>query len=243
MEPPFVKPVAIFRHAPSEGPGYFAMYLERRAIPYRVVCIDAGDPVPAASDDFAGLCFMGGPMSVNDELPWIPQVLALIRDAVARNVPVIGHCLGGQLMARALGAPVTRNPVKEIGWGVVDVFDTPQAAHWLGADLRTFLSFHWHGETFALPPGAVRIMGSAWCANQAFVLGPHFAMQCHVEMTADMIRAWCRDWAKEISALAGRVASVQTRAEMEYGITEKLRALNAVADRIYDRWTAVLVRG
>jgi len=235
-----MKPVAIFRHSPTEGPAYFATYLDRRKIPYRIVGIDAGEPVPVDATAYAGLCFMGGPMSVNDDLPWIPQVLTLIRDAVARDVPVLGHCLGGQLMAKALGAAVTRNPVKEIGWGMVAVLDQPVARLWLGADLPSFLSFHWHGETFAIPDGATRIMASPWSPNQAFVLGRHFGMQCHVEMTADLIRTWCRDWAQEVEALAGRVASVQTPAEMEQGITEKVRALNAVADRIYDRWVAGL---
>jgi GMP synthase-like glutamine amidotransferase len=183
---------------------------------------------------------MGGPMSVNDDLPWIPPVLALIRDAVAHDVPVIGHCLGGQLMAKALGAVVTPNPVKEIGWGEVEVLDDPLARHWLGDDLPSFLSFHWHGETFAIPQGATRIMASRWCANQAFAMGKHFGMQCHVEMTAELIRVWCRDWAREVAALAARTPSVQTPAEMEVDITERLRALNAVADRIYDRWISGL---
>lgn len=236
-----MKPVAIFRHTPTEGPAYFATYLEHRSIPYRVIKIDEGEPVPADASAFAGLCFMGGPMSVNDELPWIAPVLALIRDAVARDVPVLGHCLGGQLMAKALGAPVTRNPVKEIGWGTVEVLDQPEARHWLGDDLRSFLSFHWHGETFAIPGAATRLMASPWCANQAFALGKHFGMQCHVEMTPELIRTWCRDWAKEVEALAGRVASVQTPAEMEAGIADKVRALNAVADRIYDRWVSGLI--
>ncbi|MGA0032594.1 MAG: type 1 glutamine amidotransferase [Burkholderiales bacterium] len=235
-----MKPVAIFRHMPTEGPAYFATYLERRQIPYRIIAIDAGEPVPADARAYAGLCFMGGPMSVNDDLPWIGQICDLIRDAVAREVPVIGHCLGGQLMAKALGAQVTRNPVKEIGWGRVAMLDQPEARQWLGGDLREFLSFHWHGETFAIPEGATRIMASTACANQAFVLGKHFAMQCHVEMTEEMIRTWCRDWAKEVAALAGRVASVQSPAEMEQGISEKVLALNAVADRIYDRWVAGL---
>ncbi len=232
-----MKPVAIFRHVPTEGPAYFATVLERRKIPYGLVKIDAGDPVPADASAYAGLCFMGGPMSVNDDLPWIAQELALIRDAVARGVPVLGHCLGGQLMAKALGAPVTRNPVREIGWGEVRVLDHPEARRWLGADLREFLSFHWHGETFAIPEGATRLLESPWCANQAYVLdGRHVGMQCHVEMTPELIRAWCRDWGREVEALAARVPSVQTPAGMEEGIEEKVRALHAVADRIYDRW-------
>lgn len=236
-----MKPVAIFRHSPTEGPAYFATFLERRRIPYRVFRIDEGEPVPDGAQAFAGLCFMGGPMSVNDDLPWIPQVLALIREAVARDVPVIGHCLGGQLMAKALGAQVTRNAVKEIGWGAVRALDHPLARQWLGNDLREFLSFHWHGETFAIPDGATRLLESAWCANQCYVLNDrHIGMQCHVEMTPEMIRAWCRDWAKEVEALAERVPSVQTPAEMEEGIEDKVRALNAVADRIYDRWISGL---
>jgi len=237
-----MKPVAIFRHKAVEGPAYFATYLQSRQIPYVVIRIDAGDPVPDDAGDYAGLCFMGGPMSANDDLPWIPPVLALIRDAVARDVPVIGHCLGGQLIAKALGAAVTRNPVKEIGWGHVDVINAAQARYWLGDDLRNFLSYHWHGETFAIPAGATCIMSSAWCANQAFVLGKHVAMQCHVEMTVEMIRAWCREWAQEVEALAGRVESVQKPAEMEQGIMEKVQALNAVADRIYERWVTGLMR-
>lgn len=237
-----MKPIAIFRHSPTEGPAYFATYLDQRNLPYRVIKLDAGEPVPADVKAYSGLVFMGGPMSVNDELPWIAPVLALIRDAVKRDVPVLGHCLGGQLMAKALGAPVTRNPVKEIGWGEVKVLDQPAAKQWLGDDLPSFLSFHWHGETFALPEGATRVMTSAWCPNQAFALGKHFAMQCHVEMTEEMIRTWCQDWAAEVEALAGRVASVQTPAEMEQGISEKVRALNAVAARIYDRWITGLAK-
>ncbi len=237
-----MKPVAIFRHMSTEGPAYFATYLERHGIPYRVIKVDAGEAVPADVSAFAGLCFMGGPMSVNDDLPWIAAELALIRDAVTREVPVLGHCLGGQLMAKALGAPVTRNPVKEIGWGTVEVLQQPESRLWLGEDLREFLSFHWHGETFAIPEGATRLLASPWCANQAFALGKHFAMQCHVEMTPEMIRTWCRDWAKEVEALAGRVVSVQTPQQMEERIEEKVRALNAVADRIYDRWVEGLAK-
>ena len=231
-----MKPIAVFRHSLTEGPAYFATYLDQKKIPYRVIKLDEGEPVPADAAGYAGLAFMGGPMSVNDPLPWIAPVLALIRDAVARDVPVLGHCLGGQLMAKALGAPVTRNPVKEIGWGQIEILDQPVAKQWLGSDLPSFLSFHWHGETFALPDGATRVMASAWCPNQGFAMGKHFGMQCHVEMTEDLIRTWCRDWEKEVEALAGRMASVQTPAEMEQGISEKVRALNAVAARIYDRW-------
>src|SRR5687768_3370599 len=116
-----MKPVAIFRHFPTEGPGYFATYLDRRAIPYRLIKIDQGEPVPSRPAAFSGLVFMGGPMSVNDDLPWINGVLKLILSGVEEDIPVLGHCLGGQLIAKALGGVVSRNPVKEIGWGEVEV--------------------------------------------------------------------------------------------------------------------------
>jgi GMP synthase-like glutamine amidotransferase len=127
-----MQPVAIFRHSPTEGPGYFAIFLEQQGIPWQLIAIDEGAPVPATAEGYAGLCFMGGPMSVNDPLPWVEPVCELIRDAVAKDVPVIGHCLGGQLMSKALGGEVTKNPVKEIGWSKAGGEDNPVARHWLG---------------------------------------------------------------------------------------------------------------
>jgi GMP synthase-like glutamine amidotransferase len=180
-----MKPIAIFRHSPGEGPGYFATFLDRHSLPWTLFRLDDGVSPPPTSGEFSGLCFMGGPMSVNDELPWIPLTLELICEADAAAIPVIGHCLGGQLMAKAFGGTVTRNAVKEIGWGEVEATDA--AADWMG-DVQRFSAFHWHGETFSLPSGATRILHSAHCANQAFVRGPHLGMQCHVEMTDSMIR-------------------------------------------------------
>jgi GMP synthase-like glutamine amidotransferase len=229
-----MKPVAIFRHSPTEGPGHFAAFLDGRNVPWKLVAIDAGEPVPASPDAFAGLVFMGGPMSVNDDLPWIAPVLQLIRDAVAADIPVLGHCLGGQLMSKALGGVVTRNPVKEIGWGAVTVDDHPVAREWFGADVREFVAFHWHGETFSLPPGAVRIMANAHCAHQGFALGPHLAMQCHVEMTPPMIAAWCDSGADEIATSTS--PAVQQPAGMQRDVAQRVAALNAVAERLYARW-------
>jgi GMP synthase-like glutamine amidotransferase len=228
-----MKPVAIFRHSPGEGPGYFATFLDAHGLGHDLVCIDQGAQVPASPAAYAGLCFMGGPMSVNDPLPWIGSVLALIRAAVDAGIPVIGHCLGGQLMSKALGGAVTRNGVKEIGWGEVVASD---AADWLG-DIDRFEAFHWHGETFSLPAGSRRILQSAHCANQAFVLGPHLGLQCHVEMTEAMIRLWNRQWADE-SAVAS--ASVQTPEQMYERMDQRLTAMRVAADRLYRRWIAGL---
>jgi len=238
-----VKPVAIFRHAATEGPGYFATYLDGRGVPWRVIRIDEGEPVPDDVGPFSGLVFMGGPMSVNDDLPWITPVLRLIRAATNAGTPTLGHCLGGQLMSKALGGAVTRNPVKEIGWGRADVAPNDAAARWFGKGLASFDAFHWHGETFSVPPGATCILSSRYCPNQAFALGPHLGMQCHVEMTPELVRAWCQDWGKEVESLARRTPSVQTPAQMTESLEERTLSLNAIADRLYDRWIAGLNRG
>ena len=171
-------------------------------------------------------------MSVNDQLPWIPLTLQLIRAADSAGIPVIGHCLGGQLMARAFGGTVGRNPVKEIGWSQVEATANAAANDWLG-DTACFEAFHWHGETFTIPAGATRILGSAHCANQAFVRGPHLGLQCHVEMTEAMIRLWCRQWAAEGVPAS---ASVQSPTQMAENIEARIAAMRAVADRLYTRW-------
>jgi GMP synthase-like glutamine amidotransferase len=229
-----MKPIAIFRHSPGEGPGYFATFLDRHSLPWTLFRLDEGVLPPPTSEGFSGLCFMGGPMSVNDQLPWIPLALQLIREADAAGVPVIGHCLGGQLMSKAFGGTVSSNCVKEIGWGKVATVDaaTPLATEWLG-DSAGFEAFHWHGETFTIPAGATRILQSAHCANQAFVRGPHLGLQCHVEMTDSMIRTWCRQWAAECVPAS---ASVQTPTQMEERMEDRIAAMRVVADRLYDRW-------
>ena len=234
-----MKPVAIFRHASPEGPGYFTTFLNEHAIPWQLVRIDEGDAVPADASAFSGLVFMGGPMSVNDDLPWIPLVLSLIRNAVAHDVPLLGHCLGGQLISKALGGVVSKNLVKEIGWGKVEVSANDTAHEWFG-DIRSFEAFHWHGETFRLPQGAVHLLSSVLCANQAYAIGKHLALQCHVEMTAPMIRDWCEIGAQEIAASAGSPA-VQSASVMQAEMGDRLPQLHRVAAQLYGNWLRGLV--
>ncbi len=209
-------------------------------MPWRLVKVDAGELLPDVSS-LSGLGMMGGAMSVNDELPWIHPMLGLVRRCVDADVPVIGHCLGGQLLSKALGGSVTRNPVREIGWRSIEVLETPLARSWSPVD--RFLSFHWHGETFSLPSGAERIWASADCENQAFVAGRHIAMQCHIEITADLIASWCESGADEIQCNLALSPAVQTAQAMHEDLYARLDALHGVADRVYDRWTAGLANG
>ena len=229
-----MKPVAIFRHTPTEGPGYLADFFDEQSIPWQLIRIDAGEAVPLDSRAYAGLVFMGGPMSVNDDLPWISPLLELIKNAMHRDIPLLGHCLGGQLMAKALGGAVTRNPVKEIGWGKATVADDATARSWFG-EMKTFEAFHWHGETFSLPPGAIRILSSAHCINQGFALGKHLGLQCHVEMTAEMIRVWCVAGAGEIASSAAS-PGVQSAATIQAQMSDKLPQLHVAARQLYRHW-------
>lgn len=230
-----MQPVAIIRHSQTEGPGHFATFLDRHSVPWQLFRIDAGDSVPFRGDEFSGLCLMGGPMSVNDDLPWIPPLLELIRSMIDADRPVIGHCLGGQLISKALGGVITRNPVKEIGWGLVTAVDTALTNRWLG-DTSRFESFHWHGETFSIPPGGTRILESAACPNQAYVVGDkHLGMQCHVEMTAEMIRNWCESGTNEIAASLSS-PFVQTPEQMAQNLDSRLTALNRAAEQLYSAW-------
>lgn len=230
-----MKPVAVFRHNPGEGPGYFSVFLDRHAIPWQLFKVDAGAAIPRDPSAFSGLVLMGGAMSVNDPLPWIVEEMALIRSAMSQDIPVLGHCLGGQLMAKALGATVMANPVKEIGWGLVEATGA-SASIWLG-EVSAFEAFHWHGETFAIPPGATHLLKSRHCQNQAFVIGPHLAMQCHVEMTESMIRLWNSQWDKENTAASD---SVQTPAQMTERMESRITAMRTVSDRLYSKWIAGL---
>jgi GMP synthase-like glutamine amidotransferase len=236
-----MKPVGIFRTSRTEGPGYFATYLDRRGIPWKVIALDAGEPVPREARTFSGVGVMGGAMSANDDLPWIPPLLEFLRSAVRQDVPIIGHCLGGQLMSRAFGGTVRVNAVREIGWGQVRVAENGVAREWLGG-LPSFETFQWHGDTFSIPPGATRVLEGEHCANQAFALGKHFAMQCHVEMTPELIRTWIGTGTDELREHA-KSPAVQKPAQIEEDMDSRLDRLHKVADRIYERWTEGLSRG
>ncbi|MCO6434038.1 type 1 glutamine amidotransferase [Nitrosomonas nitrosa] len=233
-----MKPVAIIRFFDIEGPGYFATFLDNNHIPWQLIRIDEGQALPSSIAPYSGLVLMGGPMSVNDNLPWIEPLLCLIKQAVASEVPVLGHCLGGQLMSKALGGTVETGLIKELGWGRVTVTDHPVVQEWLG-EIKEFEPFHWHGETFSIPVSATRLFSNVYCENQAFASGIHLGMQCHVEVTEDMIRKWIEVNAEEI-AINRSSPAVQAAEEMLADLTSRLPQLKAVADRLYGKWISAL---
>ncbi|PCI62119.1 MAG: glutamine amidotransferase [Methylophilaceae bacterium] len=229
-----MKPVVVFRHAQCDGAGYLGVFLNQHDIPWSEVRIDLGEPIPRSVENFSGLVFMGGPMSVNDTLPWIPQATRLIRQAIDQDVAVMGHCLGGQLMSKALGAEVTKNPVEEIGWGELQVHENADAEKWFGTT-KQFLGFHWHEETFSLPEGATRLLSSQYCFNQAYAVGKHLAMQCHVEMTGDLVKKWYQCWESQLEMSMASPA-VQTKQEVLENLSERVQKLNQQAYGLYTRW-------
>jgi len=236
-----MKPVAIFRYARTEGPGHFATFLTDHGLEFTLVRLDEGEPVPASCDAYSGLGFMGGPMSANDEYPWTQPVLALMREAARKQVPVIGHCLGGQMFSRALGGQVTRSPIKEIGWIPVEMEDSTRAEEWFGEDLDRFTTFEWHEDVFTVPPGGERILTGTHCPNQAYIVDDrHLGMQCHVEVTAEMIETWCRIGVSDIDDNFGKSPAVQDAATIRSLMPQHLPALSATASRLYTRWIAGL---
>lgn len=231
-----MKPVLVIRHAKTEGAGFFGIFLDQHHIPWTMVCIDEGDAIPKDISAYSGLVMMGGPMSVNDNLPWIAEEVALIQQAMGKKLPVLGHCLGGQLISKALGATVKANPVKEIGWGEVRVSDE-QALSLFGTP--NFESFHWHGETFELPKGAKHMLASQYCQNQAYLFGNAIAFQCHIEMTEEMVKVWCENGGDELTSSASS-PGVQQAGVIQQNLQARVANLNDVARNVYTYWTGLL---
>jgi len=244
-----MKPIVVIQHEAGVSAGHFASWLEARSLPHFVVNVHLGDAVPASAVSCAGLCSLGGNMSANDPLPWVADEVELMRDAVERGVPIIGHCLGGQLLARALGAEVTRNPCKEMGWLPVEVVDPALADEWLGSTALGEL-FHWHGDAFGLPAGARRLLSSPLTPNQAYVVErggvEHLGMQFHIEMTPDLVAAWAGDpgAANEVDAERARTGGpgVQSPEAMCRDLERRAAAMKTLAWRLYDRWARGLKR-
>ncbi len=229
-----MKPILVLQHLPDDGPAFLATWLAAQGHTMDLRHTSAGDAYPERIDGYRALAVLGGEWSANDERPSLRQAEQLIRQAVAQGVPVIGHCLGGQLMARALGGGVGLSPAAERGWHRVEVDAVPAAHDWFG-DEPAHTLFQWHRDAFTLPPGAQRLAHSPQCPNQAFGLGPHLAMQFHVEVDAAKLAAW----ADEADAGAQGASAEPTwhdGAQIRLGAARCRAASEAQASRIYARW-------
>jgi len=190
--------VIAFRHVPFEHLGLIAPALEAKGIEFEYADLYEDPALSIPLDGIDGLILMGGPMSANDDLGYIRRELGLIRQAAEEGKPVLGVCLGAQLIAKALGGRVYRNPVKEIGWFPVGWTEAARQDPLLAGLTQPETVFHWHGETFDLPAGAVWLAASEACRNQAFRFGDNaYGFQFHLEVTPEMIADWVRQDANE----------------------------------------------
>jgi GMP synthase-like glutamine amidotransferase len=223
--------ILAFRHIPFEHLGLIADSLAEHAIECRYVDLYAASESPSP-EDADGFIFMGGPMSVNDDLGYIRQELRLIEQAAALGKPVLGVCLGAQLIAKALGSRVYKNAVKEIGWFDVRFTETArQDLLFAGLDGPETV-FHWHGETFDLPPGAALLASSDACRHQAFRVGAHvYGLQFHLEVTPPMIADWCAQ-----DANCGDMREIEAPIDPHYN-APRLRELSR---RIFGSWCRLI---
>lgn len=235
-----MRPALILQNLAGDGPAYLGTWLAQRGIGTDVRCAGRGDAFPPDMRDHAALAVLGGAMSANDPLPSLRAAERLILDAMQRGRPVIGHCLGGQLMARALGARVGPSPAPEIGWFAVDW--QPGAAAWFGEAVCSGAPpqvFHWHFDAFELPAGAQALGSSPACAHQAFAIGPHLAMQFHVELDHEKLLRWAAEPEPSYEVALGRhPATVQSAGRMLDDAPRRLAGQQSLADRAYERWWA-----
>jgi len=193
--------VIVIQHVPCETPGTIAHALQSTGTVARYIRTFQGDPVPPTMGDAAGLVVMGGPMGVYEQelYPFLRDEMRLMEDALHREKPILGVCLGSQLLAVTLGASVTRGRQKEIGWHPIRL--TPAAARdplWKGCP-SSFMAYHWHGDVFPLPRGAVALASSPLTVYQAFRYGPNaYGFLFHMEVTRQIIEEMVGTFSDEL---------------------------------------------
>lgn len=180
------------QHVPFERPGQLATWAAERGHTISVTELwNDRSPLPA-TDDYDGLFILGGPMNVYEDslYPWLAKEKKFIAEAVARSKPILGICLGAQLLSVVLGGEVTKAIEKEIGWFPVQLTAAGQNTRLFGGFPSSLMAFHWHGDRFTVPPGATHIATSDACAEQAFVHNDHVVgLQFHLEVDATSIAA------------------------------------------------------
>ena len=181
-------------HDAGEGAGLIAETLKERGIAFRPVHLYEGEGLPRDTSDLEGLVVMGGPMNVDDvnQYPFLLPEIQLIEKVLSEKKPILGICLGAQLIAKSLGARVFPNKHREVGWHPISLTSAAKADPFFSHLPDPLTVLHWHGDTFDLPAGAVHLARSVKCENQAFRWGESvYALQFHLEATPSMLREWC----------------------------------------------------
>lgn len=209
----------VLQHVAVEGPGTLAPYLEARGWKLETVALYAGARPPEDALGYQAIIVMGGPMGVYDEAeyPFLRDEQHFLRRAMAQHVPLLGICLGSQLLAKALGARVYRNPQKEIGWYSVDLTPAGVADPLFASLASPVPVFQWHGDAFDLPAGALSLASSPLCTHQTFRYGDRvYGLLFHLELTPAIIHTWLEVFQDELLSLRGTIDPDRIRAELPH---------------------------
>ena len=220
--------VLVIKHVPGEGPGLLAEMFDGRGIRYTV--LEAyRKALPLSPAGLWAVVSMGGPMSVNDRLPPLEREKGFLQEAMGRGLPVLGICLGAQLVASALGSRVYPGPEPEIGWGEVALTQEGRRDRLFSGVEDILQVLHWHGETYELPPGAVGLASSSAYPEQAFRWKENvYGLQFHLETTREMVRMWTEgDGAREEGGC---------RAAVRKGIDDRLPRVQLNASLVFGRF-------
>jgi GMP synthase-like glutamine amidotransferase len=223
-----------FQHVPFENPAFLLSWARRKGHSVTKTLLYAGDD-PLLSPGYDLLVVMGGPMGIyeHDKYPWLIKEKDAIRRAIEANKFVLGICLGGQLIADALGGPVTRNAQKEIGWMPLTQTDEVSTLRPFDIFPRQYLALHWHGDTFAVPPGAVLQSSSAACENQGFLYKHRvIGFQYHIEATEASVGALVDNCANELM----NAPFVHEAQRIRSDTARYHKDANALIERMLQRW-------